>query len=484
VLKVCMISAEFSPLAKTGGLADVVAGLSRYLAGIGQDVRVFLPRYDAADERGVEARPVDFARSIEIDMGGRRLAFSLVAARPPGREDWIYLIDCPELYHRGGLYTSDGDEHVRFAFLARAALASCQHMGWGPDIVHAHDWHAALAPLYLKTLYAWDGLFAQTRSVLTIHNLGYQGVFGRHVVGELGLADHASHLHNEDLDHGVVNFLKNGLIYADVLTTVSRTYAGEIQGEELGFGLHELLRSRADHLVGIVNGADYGEWNPETDARLPHHYSVHDLGGKRANTSALLSAMGLPPRNAAPVFGIVSRLTGTKGFEIVGEPLAGMMRHHDARLVVLGSGEPRFEDLFQWLQHTFPRQVCYYRGYHEDLAHLIQAGSDAFLMPSRTEPCGLTQLYSMKYGTVPIVHRTGGLADTVEPFDPVTGQGTGIVFEDFDENAVRWALDRALQLFADPPQWHRMMRNGMDRDFSWDRQGRLYLELYDRLHGA
>jgi starch synthase len=477
-MRICMLCAEFAPLAKIGGLADVVAGLSRHLAEIGQDVRVFMPRYRTLDERGVEIRPVEFLRDVTVALGPNRIPFSLLTARPPGREDWIYLIDCPSLYHRAGPYTWDADEYMRFAYLAAAALTSCQHMGWSPQILHVNDWHTALAPIYLRTLFGWDDLFAPTKTVLTIHNLGYQGTFGRGIIDGIGLGDYESSLHNEDLERGEVNFLKTGIIYADRITTVSRTYAEEIQTEAMGMGLDHELRARRDRLRGIVNGVDYAEWDPATDRRIPHRFDAGDLEGKRANTRVLLETLGLPPAGGAPVIGIVSRLASQKGFDILREPMPQLLSSRDMRLVALGSGDKHDEDWFIWLQRAFPDKVCFWHGYNEDLAHLIQAGSDLFLMPSRTEPCGLTQLYSMRYGTAPVVHKTGGLADTVEHFDPATGSGTGFVFDHHDPGGVRWALETALDLFPDRTSWERLMRNAMARDFSWERQGRQYLELY------
>jgi starch synthase len=291
-------------------------------------------------------------------------------------------------------------------------------------------------------------------------------------------------LHQEDLAAGRINFLKTGIIYADVLTTVSRTYAREIQTPEHGFGLDALLRARADHLVGIVNGVDYGEWDPAADPHLPHHYSAADLAGKKAMKRALLERIGLAHAEEVPVVGVVSRLTAQKGFELFFDSLPEMLLQRDFRLVALGSGEARYESFLSWLAAHHPGKVWFYRGYNEALAHWIEAGADLFLMPSRYEPCGLNQMYSLRYGTPPVVRRTGGLADTVEPWNPATGEGTGFAFEHFTPEGLRWALALALDTWRSPDAWTRLVRNGMARDFSWSKQVAPYEQLYSRLVGG
>jgi len=477
-LKIAFCTAEVAPLAKTGGLADVCAALPAELIRRGHDVRVFLPLYRRVREAGFPIEPVAGLQGLEVELGPNRFRFSVQKVHLPDLE--VLCLDCPGLYDREGIYTSDGDEHRRFALLARGTLAACQELGWAPDLVHANDWHAGLVPLYLKLLGSWDGLFAETRSLLTIHNVGYQGVFGRDVVHDLGLDDSVHLLHQDSLAAGRVGFLETGILYADALTTVSRTHAEEIQTEELGMGLHELLRERRDSLFGIVNGIDPRVWSPESDPLIDPNYSADDLEGKAANQRALLRRMGLEP-GRGPVFGIVSRLVYQKGFDLLHDSLPEMLRHHDARLVVLGSGEPKIEGFFTELARRFPARVAYSRSYDEPLAHLITAGSDFFLMPSRYEPCGLNQMYSLRYGTIPIVRHTGGLADTVEPFDEATGEGTGIVFDHLDSNATRWALSRALALRADTEAWEVIVKNAMSRDFSWERQAGLYEQLYRRI---
>jgi starch synthase len=483
-LKVCQVAAETSPFAKTGGLGDVVAGLSRALAREGLDVRIFLPFYKKVAQLDYPFVAVEFLRDLELALGSRRFTWSVFTTRLPPSGPDVYFVHCPALYHHEGIYSGDWDEYLRFTLLSRAAIESCQRMGWGPDLFHVHDWHTALVPVYLRTLYAWDRLFARSRTVLTLHNLGYQGVYGREVLDELGLAAHAQLFPAEDLAQGRVGFLKTGLAHADLLTTVSRTYAREIQTPEQGFGLDGLLRSRADRLVGIVNGVDYGEWDPARDPHIPHHYSAADLTGKARMKESLLGKVGLAHRREAPVVGLVSRLTPQKGLDLLLDTLPEFLFHRDLRFVALGSGEERYESFLSWLQVSFPGKAWYYRGYNEELAHWIEAGADLFLMPSRYEPCGLNQMYSLRYGTPPVVRRTGGLADTVEPWNPVARSGTGFSFDHFTPEGLRWALDTALRTFEDAEGWQRLIQNGMAKDFSWERQVRPYLDLYRRLTGG
>lgn len=481
--RIAFVTSELTPLAKTGGLADVSGALVQYLHGRGHDVRAFLPLYAKIDRTGLDLIPVQFLQRIPVDLGGRTFSFSAYTAKIPGSSFPVYLIHCPQLYDRPALYTNDPDEHLRFLLLQRAALECCQGMGWSPQIIHCNDWQTGLIPLFLRTLYRWDRLFETTRTVLTIHNIGYQGNFPSGIEDELGIGER-SLLHQEDLRRGTISFLKTGILYADYLTTVSPTYAKEIQTPEFGMGLEDMLRHRADHLVGILNGVDYGEWDSRTDALIPHKYSADDLSGKAKNKEELLRGLGLPVESNVPLIGSISRLTGQKGFEILREPLPHLLRRRNFRLVVLGSGETAYEEFFHLLQRNFPAKVIFHSGFSNRLAHLIEAGADMFLMPSRYEPCGLNQMYSLRYGTVPIVRRTGGLADTVQLYDPDTEEGTGFVFEHYNAEAVNWAITAALDVYEDQEAWKKLMRNGMAKDYSWETQGAKYEELYAKLTGV
>ncbi|MEO8702939.1 MAG: glycogen synthase [Kofleriaceae bacterium] len=472
-MNVLFVASELAPFAKTGGLADVMAALPKYLHGAGHDVRVVLPLYDTMDRTKVALRAI---ATFDLRLGTHRYDFTIFQG---GEAPPVYFVACPALYSRGRLYTSEPDEHRRFLGLAYAALMICHELGFTPDIIHAHDWQAALLPMIVKANYR-DAL-ANVRTLLTIHNLNYQGSFPATVVPDTNLAPVSQLFHQELLRAGRVNFLLQGILFADGVSTVSPTYANEIQTAEHGAGLDAFLRARSSTVVGILNGVDYDEWSPEHDRQIPHAFSATDLAGKSRDKQALLANLGLPYLANVPVIGIVSRLVGQKGFGLLEPAMFDLVRRHGFQLVVLGSGEPALENLFTRLQHAFPRQVCFFQGFQNQLAHLIEAGSDMFLMPSKYEPCGLNQMYSLRYGTVPIVHRTGGLADTVEQWNPRTGAGNGFLFDHHDEAGLRWAVEAALAAYREPAQWQRLIQNGMAADFSWDAQGKLYELVYDRL---
>lgn len=481
-LRIGFVAAEVAPFTKTGGLADVASALPLELARRGHDVRVFTPLHGTIDLDAHGFTQVGFLRDIPVELGRHRVTFSVYVGRAPGTELDIYFIHCPALFFRPSVYTNDPDEHLRFALLAHAAYRCCQHMGWAPQVLHANDWHAALVPIYRRTIYGWDQLFAGTRTILTIHNIAYQGVFSAESVGDLGLSGHAELLHQDDLRSGIVNFMKSGVLWADAVTTVSPTYAREIRTSAFGVGLDGLLRQRGGSVIGILNGVDYDTWDPTVDPHLPRNYGPDDVeAGKAENRAELFSTVGLE-NSKGPLFGVVSRMTGQKGFELLDGPLDAMLHHHrETRLVALGSGEARFEGYFHALAKRFPKQVFYHRGYHERLAHRIEAASDVFLMPSRFEPCGLNQMYSLRYGTAPLVRKTGGLADTVEHFDRARGTGTGFVFENYDQRGFAWALEQVLELWPDRDAWRTMRASGMARDFSWQRQATPYENLYGLL---
>ena len=479
-----MMAAEVSPLSKTGGLADVAGALTRYLHKAGHRVRLFTPFYSLIDRSRLEIRPVDFLQDIPLEFAHHRYRYSVFEARLPGSDATAYLIDCPVLYSRPVIYTTDVDEHLRFIALTRATIECCQRMQWSPQIIHCNDWHTAFAPLYIKRAYEWDRLFARTRTVLTIHNIGYQGTFGADKAVDVGLGDKTYLLHQDDLRAGTVNPLKHGILYADHITTVSPTHAKEICTPEYGMGLDELLRARSDSVTGILNGVDYQEWDPRHDRYLPHHFDAERLEGKRTLKKALMRRLNMDASPDAPLMGIVSRLAAQKGFDIAFDSLPEVLAWRDLSLVALGSGEEKYESFFRRLQREFPGRVVFRSGHDDELAHWIEAACDMFLMPSLYEPCGLNQMYSLKYGTVPIVRRTGGLADSVRMWDPATRLGTGIVFNEFDVPAVRWAIHTALDLFRDSAAWQQMMHNGMAQDFSWHRQCQQYLQLYRELLAA
>ena len=482
-LKLCVLSSEILPYAKTGGLADVAGALVRNLRALGHEVHAFMPLYAAVRAAHAELQPVLGVQQIPLGLGNTEYRFSLKTASFPGTDVAMYFIDCPALYDRAGFYTTDPDEHRRFLLFTRASLESCRRMGMSPDIFHCNDWHTAFLPLYLKTLYASEPLLAAARSVLTIHNIGYQGIMPSAALQDLGLGAAAARLDGGDLAHGIINPLKTGIILADAVTTVSPTYAREICEGPLGMGMEEALRARADPVVGILNGVDYADWDPRHDPHLTAHFGPEDLRGKQLNKELLIAAARLETAQSQPLIGMVTRLAEQKGIDLLFDALPSLLRERDFGFVILGSGEAHYTAFFEDLARRFPGRVTFRSGYDEALAHLIEAGSDMFLMPSRYEPCGLNQMYSLRYGTIPIVRNTGGLADSVRHFDPAGGIGTGCVFNDYDVPAVRWAVGTALDWYGVPKIWRRLMQNAMAQDFSWARQIVKYDSLYRELLG-
>lgn len=478
-MRVLFVTSEVAPFAKTGGLGDVGAALPKALGAQGHDVRIVAPLYRRVLEGRHALEPL--LGPIDVALGGRHYRFATLRAHLPGTGVPVYFVHCPALYDRPAIYTQDPDEHVRFALLSWAALRIAQHLCFVPDIVHANDWQSALLPLMLRSVFAWDRMFHGTRTVLTIHNIGHQGTFGAHVLAELGLSEAAPMFHQDQLREGRLSFLLTGILYANAITTVSPTYAAEIQTPEHGVGLDPFLRARRDVLYGILNGIDDEVWNPSRDPHLPHRYSADDLRGKAECKKALLESVGLPPRPGVPLIGIVSRLVWQKGFDLLFDVLPPLVARRRFQLVVLGSGEPKYEEFFFRLARSAPSDVAFRNGFSEPLAHLIEAGSDLFLMPSRYEPCGLNQMYSLAYGTPPIVHRTGGLADTVRLWDPRTARGNGFVFDHFDANGLTWAIRYALEQFGDRGGWRLLQQNGMREDFGWSRRVREYEAVYKRV---
>jgi starch synthase len=480
-LEIAFVTPEVVPFVKVGGLADVSGVLPRQLADKGHDVRLFVPFYRDLDHTGHDVEPLDRLGSVTTDLGGHPYTWSVFVTKLPDCGVPVHLIHCPDLYGRPGVYTDDPDEHRRFLLLVRAAIETCQHLGWGPDLFHCHDWQTAMLPLLLKARYGWDRLFESTRTVLTLHNLGFQGIIPATAREDVGLGDNAYLLHQEDLAAGRINFLKHGIMYADRLTTVSPTYAREIQTEAQGMGLHEMLARRSDALVGIMNGVDDSVWNPRTDAVLPARYSVKSLWRKEIDKEALLGHVGLPYEKGVPVIGLVSRLTWQKGLDLLPEPLEEALAERDVRFVALGTGEEKYERMMDDLAARYPDKAAHVGDFDDVLAHLIEAGSDLFLMPSRYEPCGLNQMYSLTYGTVPIVHRTGGLADSVTLWDPDTGEGDGIVFDHFEKAGLRWAIRTGLDLYEQKKTWRKIQANGMAKDFSWEGRAAEYVAMYREL---
>ncbi|MEJ2545411.1 MAG: glycogen synthase GlgA [Calditrichaceae bacterium] len=479
--RICFVSSEVTPFAKTGGLADVSGALGKYLSNAGHDIRIIMPLYSVMDTTKYEVQPVDSAQNLKIWFGEIEVDYSMYKIKLPNAKADVYLIHSPHYYNRWSLYTNDQDEYLRFALLNRVAIEFCQLMEWAPDIFHCNDWQTGLIPVYLKTMYNWDKLFRKTKTVMTIHNIGYQGHFSADIINKLGLERYYNWFDANELYQGTINYMRTGLLHADKITTVSETYANEILTDFYGEGLQNTLMARKSDLVGILNGVDYDEWNPETDKNIPYNYSIEDLSGKPKNKRKLLSQLGLKYNAKAPVIGLITRLADQKGIELFKGTMEKILREFDIRFVVLGSGEHSYEQYLYYLQQTFKDKVVFYLGYNFELSHLIEAGSDMFVMPSKYEPCGLNQIYSLKYGTVPIVRKTGGLADTVEFYNWETQEGTGFVFDYYNPDSLYWAMQHAIQTYEDKTTWKKLLIRGMKKDFSWDKQIPKYLKLYENL---
>lgn len=480
-LKIAVVSPEVVPFAKTGGLADVAGALGKYLSKNNVDVRIITPFYSITNVAVSNFYPVDFLQGMHAWFGDHMFEYSVHTAKIPGTKTDVYFISCPELYNRDTIYTDDDDEYLRFALLNKAAIEICQHMDWAPDIFHCNDWQSGLLPLYLRTIYSWDAMFKKTKILLSIHNIAYQGHFNTHIIHPLGLSDYQHLLDDYDLKYGVFNFMKTGIIHSDMLSTVSKTYAREIQTGEYGAGLEPMLVYRKNILRGIVNGVDYEEWHPGHDPFLKYHYSADNLEGKQKNKKELLKYFGLKYAKTRPVIGMVSRLVEQKGLDIIRMVIEKLVSSKNMHFVLLGNGEFQYETFFEYIKNKYPSKVGFYCGYNNSLAHLIEAGSDMFLMPSRYEPCGLNQIYSLKYGTIPVVRKTGGLADTVELYDWVTKKGTGFVFSDYTAAGLDWAINHALETFKHKEAWNVIIKNAMKQNFSWDHQIKEYMTLYKKM---
>jgi starch synthase len=474
-MRILMVASEAVPFAKTGGLADVIGALPRALAGLGHDVDVVMPRY-----RGIEAGKL--ARILPVAVGNVVTDARCYAAVDGGVR--TVFVDHAGYFDRDHLYGASGHDYVdnpeRFAFLCQAALNWAAESATPYDVLHAHDWQTGLVPILQRRLFP-DGPVRRLPTVFTIHNLAYQGIFDASWLPYLGLGWELMRV--DAMEYwGRISYLKAGVVYSDLITTVSPGYADEIQTVELGFGFDGILRERASDLVGILNGIDYDQWDPERDPNIPRPYTAEDLEGKGAAKRALLERYHLPASVEAlsrPVIGLISRMVDQKGFDLLAD-IADELPRLGAAFVLLGSGERRYEDQWLALAARYPDRVAVHIGFDERLAHLIEAGADMFLMPSRFEPCGLNQMYSLRYGTVPVVHATGGLADTVTNFDQATGHGTGFTFDEYSPQALLGTLRWALGVFMDRRTWRLIQQAGMGQDHSWTTSARQYVEVYER----
>jgi starch synthase len=483
-LNILLVAAEVAPFAKTGGLADVAGALPHALAKLGHDVRVLMPYY-----RQVAAGPWEtkvLKTTVQVEGAGlpeeMPRGFQLREGVLPGSKIPVYFVDQPQYFDREKLYGDAGgdyrDNGDRFAFFALAALSACKATAFLPDVIHLNDWHTGFLSVYLRTKFRDDAYFKRCSTLFTVHNLAYQGMFPDWQFGRTGLDWNLYTAEGLEF-YGQMNIMKGALLYSDKINTVSPRYAEEIKTVEFGCGLEGVLRGRAGDLSGIINGLDTQEWDPATDKHLKVHYGSDSLE-KKAEVKRLLKAeLGLPDDDV-PLVAMVTRLDNMKGLSLV-EEISDYLMHMDIQFALLGTGDPRFHESFQRLADTYPDKAAVRLKFDEGLAHRIEAGADMFLMPSRFEPCGLNQLISLRYGTVPVVRAVGGLADTVQEFDPRTGQGNGFVFSEYNSMGLFNAIKRALDLYKNQAQWRQLQRQGMEADHSWAASARKYEALYAEL---
>jgi starch synthase len=474
-LKVMLSASEMAPYAKTGGLADVVSSLPRALTALGNvDAIAVIPKYGFIDDSKYGLKELPY--TIKFSMCGFPYEIKVKYLEFP--EGWkAYFLEQGSILSRNDIYGYD-DDGYRFALFARACIELARFLNFKPDLFHCHDWHAGMIPVYLKTMYREDPFFMDTATIFTIHNLGYQGVFSKELLPFIDVDWYE--FKAEKLEFwGNVNFIKAGISYSDIVNTVSREYSKEIQTPRYGEQIDSMLRSRASDLYGIVNGIDYDVWNPVTDTEIPVKFDLSSVERKVENKIALQKELNLPQDAQIPMMGFVSRLTYQKGPDLIAEVMYEMVSM-GAQFVLLGTGEEHYRHLFQKLSHDFPNNVRANTSFNDSLARRIYAGSDIFLMPSRYEPCGLSQLISMRYGTIPIARRTGGLADTVQDYDPMTGTGTGVVFEEESPYALVSAVRRAIDVYHNKYDWQKLIINAMESDFSWKNSAKEYIDLYQK----
>ncbi len=480
-MHIAFAASECVPFSKTGGLADVVGALPQALAAAGHQVSVYVPLY----RQTKLADPHTVVRSITVPFDDRYRFCSVVSGGSHGGVKF-YFVDYPPYFDRDALYgTKSGDypdNAERFALFSRAVIEASKVIGV-PNVFHCHDWQSALVPIMLRTLYAEDPVFRDVATVFTIHNMGYQGLFPPEVLPLLMLPWDLFTISKMEF-FGQINFLKGALVFSDFVTTVSRKYSQEIQTTEYGFGLEGVLRNRAATVSGILNGVDYAEWSPQADKFIVANYSPENLAGKAKCKPDLLAAFGVDNADLKlPVIGIVSRFAAQKGFDLISQVMDRLARE-EMIIVALGTGDKEYEEMFLRMHKQFPNKIAVKVAYDNTLAHKIEAGADMFLMPSRYEPCGLNQIYSLKYGTVPIVRATGGLDDTVETWDARSGKGTGFKFSEYNGESLLLTIKQALHAFRDPTSWQMLMKNGMNRDFSWNASARDYARIYERVRQA
>jgi starch synthase len=469
------------PFAKTGGLADVAGALPKALRNLGHDVRVCMPRYGRVDPERFNLTPALDSFPVPMDHTAEQVG---LLAGGIGQDIPVYMIDNERYFGREGIYGYP-DDGERFVLYCRAALEMLKRLDWQPDVIHCHDWHTAIIPNWLHTIYRDDPFFANTASIYTIHNLQYQGIFGKRILEIAGIDEHGFIHHADMADLGnVVDLMARGILFADIVTTVSEKYSQEILLPEFGERLDPLLRDRREHVFGVLNGIDYEEYDPRTDRYIARNFDLSSLDARVDNKLDLQREAGLPQRTDVPVIGMVSRLVDQKGFDLLTEMYEGMMSALDVQFVLLGTGDPHYHNVFSQYAQRYPDKTAIFLTFNASLAEKIYAGSDMYLMPSLFEPCGLGQMVAMHYGSIPIVRSTGGLADTVQNFDPLTGEGTGFSFERYDAWNLFATIGRAVENYRYRSTWRTLQERGMTADFSWNASARRYVELYRRALGV
>jgi starch synthase len=486
-LKILFVSSEVHPFVKTGGLADVSSALPQMLSELGHEVRIVIPKYGAVDDRKFKIHEIVRLKDLQIKIGDKEVIFSLKSCFLPGPRVrvQIYFLDNQEYFgSRNGLYAdpntgkdyADNDE--RFILLSRSVMELIIKLGWIPDIIHCNDWQCGLIPAYLNTIYKNEEGFNQFKTLFTIHNIAYQGEFNQSSFKNTGLPKELESVSKGILLNGKMNFMKSGLMFADVINTVSETYANEITTKaEFSAGLRDILSKRKESVFGIVNGIDAKIWNPEKDKHIPKNYSLKNIENKIENKKELAERFGLEYDENVPIIGLISRLYDSKGLDLIQKGFNDLLKLN-CHIILLGTGDKKYHTFFEKMASKNSKKFACYLGFNDDLAHLIEAGADMFLMPSQYEPCGLNQMYSLVYGTVPIVRETGGLADTVIKYDEKTEEGNGFVFKKYDTKEMIKELKRAIKLFDDKKTWQKVMKAGMKSDFSWNVSAKRYIELY------
>ncbi|MEO6694582.1 MAG: glycogen/starch synthase [Ignavibacteria bacterium] len=478
-MKICFAASECFPYVKTGGLGDVVGSLPKAIEQEGCEVKIFLPLYGGIKTTEHNLNPVAELQSIPVMIGSKEIKFNVWYGTLPESEVEVFFIDCPVYFHRDLPYTNDSDEDERFILFQIAVIETLQRIKWAPDVIHCNDWQTSLIPVYLKTNYKWDKLFENTKTLLSIHNIGYQGRFSKNAIFNSGLSISQYFPGGPfELDNTFC-FLKAGILFSEIICTVSPTYAEEIQTKVFGAGMEGVLSTRKKDLYGVLNGIDTEIWNPKTDIYIPYNYTSKKIDKKYKNKKILLENAEIEFNENIATIGIISRFAGQKGFDLL-FPVINEFINLPVQLLILGSGEKNTEDFFRELAKAVPHKVNTYIGYNNKLAHYITAGCDMFLMPSKYEPCGLNQMYCLNYGNVPIVRKTGGLADTVKDYHEFGEKGNGFSFNESSPQSLLATINRAVDVFSDKSAWKKIMLSGMQEDFSWKHSAEEYMRLYSK----